>query len=222
LVKQTIFHEPVNNCVVKGNKTDWAGLPASKSLFYARVGCGLPIGNLTSQLFGNVYLNEFDHFVKGGLGLKYYGRYVDDFVLVHRDKSYLKLIIPEIGDYLRRELGLELHGKKIYLQHFRKGVKFLGTVIKSYRIYIDKRTKGNFYKKIRECNRLLDAQENKLSLEQVKDIITAANSYLGLLRPFRTHRLQIRLICSFSVYWWNYAGIENNILKARAGLLNSF
>ena len=70
LIKQTIFNDPTQNCKVKGLKKDWSGLPKSKSLFYAKHNCGLPIGNLTSQLFGNVYLNEFDHWVKKFLGIK--------------------------------------------------------------------------------------------------------------------------------------------------------
>ncbi len=87
LIEKTIFNDPTQNCIIKGNKEDWNGLPKTKSLFHANPGCGLPIGNLTSQLFGNVYLNLFDHFVKKELGIKYYGRYVDDFILVDPDKN---------------------------------------------------------------------------------------------------------------------------------------
>ncbi len=64
LIEKVIFNDPTKNCIIKGRKTDWQGLPKSKSLFCANDNCGLPIGNLTSQLFGNVYMNEFDHFVK--------------------------------------------------------------------------------------------------------------------------------------------------------------
>jgi RNA-directed DNA polymerase len=140
LIEKVIFNDPTKNCIIKGEKSDWHGLPKSKSLFYAQENCGLPIGNLTSQLFGNVYMNEFDHFVKRNLGIKYYGRYVDDFILVHPDKEYLKWIITEIRKYLSEKLFLELHPNKIYLQHFSKGVSFLGTIIKPHRIYIAKRT----------------------------------------------------------------------------------
>ena len=64
LIRQVIFHDHVKNCRIKGKIKDWSGLPKSKSLFWAEKNKGLPIGNLTSQLFGNVYLNDFDHFVK--------------------------------------------------------------------------------------------------------------------------------------------------------------
>ncbi len=100
LLKVIIFNDPTKNCRIKGNKADWEGLPKSKSLFYARANCGLPIGNLTSQLFGNVYLTVFDQFVKRQLKVKYYGRYVDDFVLLHPDGEYLKSLVPVVRSFL--------------------------------------------------------------------------------------------------------------------------
>ena len=79
------------------------------------------------------------------MNIHYYGRYVDpvgylsygvdDFVIVHNDKEFLKSLSPKIRSYLQNELQLELHPKKIYLQHFAKGVKFLGVFIKPHRIY---------------------------------------------------------------------------------------
>ena len=148
LVHQIIFHDSKKRCRITGNKEDWQGLPKNKSLFFAEEDRGLPIGNLTSQLFGNVYLNDFDHFVMYTLGCKYYGRYVDDIVIVHPDKEYLKSIIPFIDNYLESELYLKIHPKKIYLQYFGKGVRFLGACIKPYRTYVGSRTKGNFYDRI--------------------------------------------------------------------------
>ena len=71
LIEKTIFNDPKVNCVIKGKKEDWNGLPQTKSLFHAQPNCGLPIGNLTSQLFGNIYMNEFDHWVKKELHIKH-------------------------------------------------------------------------------------------------------------------------------------------------------
>jgi len=115
LIRKVIFNDPTQNCVIRGRKENWQGLPKTKSLFFARENRGLPIGNLTSQLFGNVYLNDFDHFVKHRLGMKYYGRYVDDIVIAHEDKEYLKSIIPILREYLQNQLSLELHPDKVYL-----------------------------------------------------------------------------------------------------------
>ena len=73
LIEKTIFNDPTKKCIIKGSKDDWQNLPNDKSLFTAQKNCGLPIGNLTSQLFGNVYLNELDHFIKRDLKIKNYG-----------------------------------------------------------------------------------------------------------------------------------------------------
>lgn len=155
LIHAVIFNDPTKNCYVKGKREDWIGLPKSKSLFFAKKDKGFPIGNLTSQLFGNIYLNDFDHFVKEKLGIKHYGRYVDDMVFVHNDKDYLKSIISQIKTYLKEELDLTLHPKKIYFQNYTKGVKFLGTYILPERIYIDKRTKNNFHSTIKYWNSII-------------------------------------------------------------------
>lgn len=192
LVRQIIFHDPTKNCRVKCSREDWIGLPKSKSLFFARSDCGLPIGNLTSQLFGNIYLNDFDHFMKNQLRCEYYGRYVDDFVIVHEDKEFLKGIVPIITEYLNNELRLELHRRKIYLQHYSKGVPFLGTIIKPYRIYISNKTKGGCYEVI---NHWKDALNKKGSLdkEDVKKLVASINSYLGAMRHYNTYQLRRKI-----------------------------
>jgi hypothetical protein len=194
LIHKIIFNNPVKNCIIKGKREYWKGLPKSKSLFYSGENKGLPIGNLTSQLFANVYLNDFDHFVKYKLGCKYYGRYVDDIVIVHNDKEYLKSIISIIEKYLSKELLLKLHPKKIYLQHFSKGVSFLGTIIKPYRIYINNKTKGNFYKKIQ----FFKIQKEKENIYKLKDkrlnFLSSINSYLGAMKNYNTYRLRKKML----------------------------
>lgn len=100
LLRVVIFNDPTKSCRIKGDRAGWEGLPKSKSLFFARPNCGLPIGNLTSQLFGNVYLTRFDQFVKRDLAVGYYGRYVDDLVLVHEDRTHLKSLLPVMRDFL--------------------------------------------------------------------------------------------------------------------------
>lgn len=114
----------------------------------------MPIGNLTSQIFANVYLNALDHYVKHDLSMRYYGRYVDDFVLVHQDREYLRALIPIITDFLMFTLKLTLHPRKIYLQHYSKGVPFLGVIIRPNHISSGKRIKGNFYDAIARNNLL--------------------------------------------------------------------
>ncbi|MCD4726649.1 MAG: reverse transcriptase/maturase family protein [Pirellulales bacterium] len=193
LIKQIIFNDPTKNYILKGNKKDWNGLPPSKSLFHSGENTGLPIGNLTSQLFSNVYLNQFDHYVKKELSIRYYGRYVDDFVIVHPNQNYLKQIIPVIRNYLQSELKLTLHPKKIYLQHFSKGVQFLGAIIKPYRIYISSRTKGNFNDLIHKWNNIINSKNN-LSKEEKQMFLSSVNSYLGIMKHYKTGNLRSKII----------------------------
>jgi len=211
LIRKIVFHDPTKHCIIKGVRDDWKDLPKSKSLFSAGKDKGFPIGNLTSQLFGNVYLNDFDHFIKHKLGCKYYGRYVDDFVIVHQDKEYLKSIILVLRKYLHERLGLELHNKKIYLQHFSKGVNFLGTVIKPYRVYIRNRTKGNFYQKIKYWNDFLSKNKFQLTKEEAKQFLACMNSYLGMMKHYRTYKLRQKILTrNLSIYFWNYIYIADD------------
>ena len=87
---------------------------------------GLPLGNLTSQILVNIYMNEFDHFVKRGLKVKYYIRYADDFVILSEDGNYLEKILPEINNFLEKKLKLQLHPDKVFIKTLASGVDFLG------------------------------------------------------------------------------------------------
>jgi RNA-directed DNA polymerase len=197
LIKKVIFNDPTKNCFVNGTRQDWAGLPKSKSLFWAKPNKGFPIGNLTSQLFGNIYLDEFDHFVKEKLKIKHYGRYVDDMVFVHQDKEFLKSIVQKAKNFLQSQLQLALHPKKIYLQNFRKGVQFLGTFLKPYRIYIASRTKQNFYAKIKIYNEM-GRQKGDFSKKESQTLLACTNSYLGIMKHRRTFALRKKMIKSFA------------------------
>jgi len=90
--------------------------------------CGLPLGNLTSQLLVNIYMNEFDHFVKRELKEKYYIRYADDFVFLSDDKNHLENLIPKISAFLEWKLKLELHPKKLFIKTLASGIDFLGWI----------------------------------------------------------------------------------------------
>ncbi len=208
LIEKTLFNDPTRNCTIKGKKSDWTGLPRTKSLFHARPECGLPIGNLTSQLFGNIYLNDFDHWVKRDLGIRYYGRYVDDFVLIHPGKEYLKGLLPAISDYLLAELKLELHPDKVYLQHYERGVKFLGTVIKPHRIYIANRTKGNFHAAIERQNQAV--VDHPPAKKEQDAFLSSMNSYLGIMKHYNSYGLRRHMILKgLSGRWWNYVYQRN-------------
>ncbi len=96
--------------------------------FHVRPGKGLPLGNLTSQLLANVYMDALDQYVKCRLNVEYYVRYADDFVLLFHDRDYLVVALDCIRDFLSRELRLDLHPDKIEIRTFASGVDFLGWV----------------------------------------------------------------------------------------------
>lgn len=195
IIRKIIFNNPTKNCIIKGKKSDWEDLPKNKSLFFSEKDRGLSIGNLTSQLFGNVYLNDFDHFVKEKLHCRYYGRYVDDMLFVHQSKDYLKKIILKIKNYLAEKLKLVLHPNKIYLQHFSKGVDFLGAYIKPYRIYIRNKVKGNFSEKVNFWKLIFLSK--KITKNDKKKIISCLNSYLGAMKHFDTFNLRKKMLVDF-------------------------
>jgi RNA-directed DNA polymerase len=212
LCQKIIYYDPTQHCIVKSKRSAWQGLPPDKSLFHSASQCGLPIGNLTSQVFANFYMNRFDHFIKHDCGIRYYGRYVDDFILVHQDNDYLKSLIPIIKAKLQDLLQLTLHPKKIYLQHYSKGVQFLGAVIKPHRIYIANRTQGNFYDAIEKQNRLV--KDCKPDKEQQAAFLSSMNSYLGIMRHYKTHKLRKRLLFkNLSAWWWNRVYLSGGIAK---------
>jgi RNA-directed DNA polymerase len=212
LSRKIIYNEPTKNCIIKGKKSNWDDLPKNKSLFHSPLDCGLPIGNLTSQVFANFYMNHFDQYFKNELKVGLYGRYVDDFVIIHPDKEYLKSLIPILSNFLLSTLQLTLHPKKIYLQHYSKGVKFLGTVIKPNRIYIANRTKGNFYKAIQKHNEVV--RISKPTKAELISFLSSMNSYLGIMKHYKTYKLRKRMLFKYlSGWWWNQAYLSGGMSK---------
>lgn len=149
---------------------------------------GVPIGNLTSQLFANIYMNEFDQFMKHDLKMKHYVRYTDDFVVVADNREYLDLILPRIKEFLEHDLRLKLHPKKVSVRKFHKGVDFLGYIVFPDHRLIRSKTKRrmvrNLGRRIKECRR---GEISKSSLEQ------CLQSYLGVLSHANTHKFSNEL-----------------------------
>lgn len=213
LIEKVIFNNPEDNCHIKGNRADWNGLPPSKSLFTTGKNKGLPIGNLTSQIFANFYLNFFDHYVKYDLGVEYYGRYVDDFVIVHEDKKFLIDIQEKLKSFAKAKLALNLHPKKVYLQHYSKGVKFIGAVVKPGREYIGNRTKGNLYAKIRYYNQAAGRNARRAQ-RLLPELLASVNSYLGFMIHYKTFNIRRKLLeKELSPIWLKYVSIDENMKK---------
>ncbi|MEO5950023.1 MAG: reverse transcriptase/maturase family protein [Candidatus Saccharimonadales bacterium] len=115
-------------------------------------GKGIPLGNVTSQLFANIYLHELDWFMKQTLGIKHYLRYCDDFVIVSTDKAYLESLIEPIGIFLRDNLMLGLHPDKVSIRSWHQGIDFLGHVLRPYAITLRTKTKRRVLLRISENN----------------------------------------------------------------------
>ncbi|QQS61039.1 MAG: RNA-directed DNA polymerase [Candidatus Moraniibacteriota bacterium] len=148
LGQKIIDNNPIFSAKVKGKKEDWVGLPRNKSLYWAEKGCGLPIGNLTSQLFANVYLSDFDYYVRsivsrlGGC----YGRYVDDILIFIPKNKNIRTVVQLLEQHLFKKRRLYIHPKKIFTQPYKNGFSFVGRYILPYRIYIKRKTKQNMKK----------------------------------------------------------------------------
>ena len=178
----------VRDCITVGDPSDWEGLDAAKSMLNLKPGLGLPIGNLTSQLFSNVYLNEFDQFMKRTMKCRYYGRYVDDAFIVSADKNRLLRMVPQIQSYLTEHLGIELHMGKLHISEVHHGVEFLGAYIKPYRTYIS--------------NHALHRIETKLSEMDFRKpwrIIRSVNSYLGIFQHTDSYNIRRRLLMTSDI-----------------------
>lgn len=206
LLRKTIFNRPERNCVLKVPRWRWKGLPKNKSLFGTNGKKGLPIGNLTSQLLALLYLDELDHKITEEWGVPHYGRYVDDMVLIHPSKEHLLAVRECIQQWLG-EHGLKLHPKKMYLQHCKKGVLFVGGMIKPGRKYISHRTVGHLMSKIHRFNELFDSGK-PVTDEQLDSVIATMNSYLGMMKHYNAVRLFHRMRQLISDSWYRYVYLE--------------
>jgi retron-type reverse transcriptase len=143
--------------------------------FEKEKGKALPLGNVTSQLFANVYMNEFDQFAKHVLKAHYYFRYCDDFIIVHEDRAYLESCIEKIRTFLKEELMLNLHPDKIEIRKIRQGIDFLGYVTLPHAHVI--RTKTS-----RRAIRKLNLARENLEKEKINTVTfeSTVSSYLGI------------------------------------------
>lgn len=148
-----------------------------RSFESTKAGLGLPLGNLTSQLLVNIYMNEFDQFVKHTLKSKAYVRYADDFVLLSRDKAELERLLPRIETFLWDELRLTLHPDKVFIKTLASGVDFLGWVHFPDHRVVRTTTKRRMYRR----------------LEQTEWNEQSVQSYLGLLSHGNAAKLQERI-----------------------------
>lgn len=139
-------------------------------------GKGMPLGNLTSQVFANIYLNELDRFVKHRLKVRHYIRYADDFLFLSTEKDKLFQLISPIRQFLKKELRLELHPQKIIIRKLEWGIDFLGYIVLPHYRLPRTKTKKRMFKKLEEVR-------HKSSLNQ------SLQSYLGYLKHANSYKI---------------------------------
>lgn len=149
---------------------------------------GIPLGNVTSQIFANICLNRLDKFIKHELHLKYYLRYADDFVILHKDCDFLWKIVSCIDRFLQEKLKLHLHPQKISVRKLKQGIDFLGYVCLSHSRVIRTKTKKRMFRKFQ--NRKKEMLAGKRTSESLNQ---SAQSYLGMLQHANSYHLTRKL-----------------------------
>lgn len=153
--------------------------------FHTTPSKGIPLGNVTSQLFANVYMNELDQYVKHVLKCKYYFRYCDDFVILGNSILELNKTLENVKIFLEQELSLQLHPHKIETRKTSQGIDFLGYVILPHRIIIRPKTRQRIIRKVLERESLY--YNDSISKEKY---LATIESYLGVVSHARDKELE--------------------------------
>jgi RNA-directed DNA polymerase len=167
LATAILMHDPRHDVEIRGSRRELAMVPPHKSLFNAPDSHGLPIGNLSSQFFANVLLDDLDQFIKHRLRAPHYVRYVDDFVLLHPSAQWLSAALVQVEQRLQA-LHLRLNPRKTILQPVSRGIDFVGHVVKPWRRITRAKT--------------MTAALQRVATTPAADLFQTVNSYFGLLR----------------------------------------
>jgi len=149
---------------------------------------GLPLGNVTSQLFANIYLNELDQFIKHKLKIKYYLRYCDDFIILEESKECLIGLIPLIDNFLKEKLKLTLHSDKIIIRKYHQGIDFLGYVSLPHYRLLRTRTKKRIFRKIK-----IKYQDLERGLICEEFFNQSLQSYFGIFKHCKGYKIKKRI-----------------------------
>jgi RNA-directed DNA polymerase len=168
LAETILFHDPREQVELRSPRSLLHLVPRHKSLFNTPADTGLPIGNLSSQFFANVYLNALDQHVKHHLKARRYVRYVDDFVLLHESPAWLNGALADIASFLPERLHAQLNPRKTVLQPVDRGIDFVGHLIKPW----CRRTRP----------KTVRAAIHRMEYLPAAQVFATANSYFGLLR----------------------------------------
>ncbi|TDV04644.1 reverse transcriptase (RNA-dependent DNA polymerase) [Paraburkholderia caballeronis] len=168
LTERMLVHDPRADFAYRGDPARMNLVPPHKRLLGQPVHLGLPIGNLSSQFFANVYLDVLDQHAKHQLRARHYIRYVDDFVFLHESTDWLNMVLADVTAFLPERLGVQINPRKTILQPIDRGIDFVGQVIKPWRRETRKRTRNEAL--------------SRVAAMPAGDLMQVANSYFGLLR----------------------------------------
>lgn len=209
LTKVLIYHDCTKDYILKGDRSYLTKIPSHKSLLYTKEKKGLPIGNLTSQFFANVYLNQLDQFVKHHLKCKYYLRYCDDFVMLSDNGGMLLKWKDEIEHFLADRLELCLNAKGQSLQPVSNGIDFVGYIVRRDYVLVRKRVVNNLKSKI-------EIYENKL--------IKNTPPYQKVIYDYQILERLMATLASYCGHfkWANSFRLQNSILERYSFLKRFF
>ena len=192
----TVRHRPQDNCIRKGDLSLWDRLPSHKSLFTMD---GMAIGNITSQILANFYLSGLDAWAYGWCNERggCYVRFVDDMVVVLPQKEEVLEFYRLAGCYLGEKVLLRFHPDKVYVQHVKKGVKFIGSVLKPGRTYLSNRTVGRMFAMLQGMERHCRRRD----VPSVERDVCSCNSYMGFLVHHATYGLRRRMFGRMKRFW---------------------
>lgn len=229
LIRTLVFYEPVRACRLRGaTLNDFLSLPDHKTLFKAAPGCGLPIGNLTSQFFANVYLDRLDQYIKHQLKARHYIRYCDDFVLLSKHPDQLRSWKQSIEQFLRAHLYLTVNDRS-KLRPITDGIDFLGYIVRPNYLLVRRRVIGGLYERLRKAEQQLihmgmfQAKEGRSVFPWpwplLQKVYQWLESYQGHLRHAANYRLWNEVLHRFDwlneYFRWNKNHPRFNYPKAR-------
>ena len=219
ITRIVVFHCPEKLCVFNTDTAEWAKhVESHKSLFGNDDYHGMPIGNLTTQIFANFLLSYFDDYVIAWMqshGLPvYYTRFVDDFVIVCRAKSLLSQMIKDLRLYLQANLQIRLHTDKFHFQPASHGMMFVGAYLKNYRMYLSNRTFARFQERVYGFNAMLENKQT-VTYADIRRIEQVINSYLGFCKGKRTYARRKQLLRTFGHTFYQYLYIDGRYERVK-------
>jgi len=203
LTRLILHKDPRDNVYIKSDAALLSKVPPHKSLLNATTGFGLPIGNLSSQFFANVYLDALDQYAKHTLKLRHYARYVDDIVVIGDSGSELNKAYEKMSAFAETDLAVKFHPNKKEINRVDAGVNFVGYVIKPWCKYVRRSTIDNMYKRTA-------VQTDFESLR------ATANSYFGMLRNANAYGERKRVAQHLSKSGCRFDGRLTKIVRSGA------